>query len=432
MIGKSCGSTIILVAITVVLIGIVLTVSQTATVNKNVDVEKFMTLDHTKKELKELNDLYRVVGCQRNVQFVNHPDSNLSVSERAYREQSDYTCPTNLNVKVPSADFYEIVEAEMKYNLKSKCFNISVTKIWQRSSSQVQITFPTTSFAILKEMLYLNPIFFEFNKSSAYALDSRNMRIYFTDLNNTLSTTLTFNLVPNNGTVKYSFNTNGIDGASIQDITVSTSLSCTVYYLELHDTSSEKIQIAYNGDKSQRVHTHVVFDKNYLVTVTKNQDGFYFHQKMDYLITNQTPPVMTVKFSFNLTKNKEGYTNTWVYHEIFKVYMDTSYGSFNGLPYWESNQYRMLRGPESAPLNNMFSFWVMSTESNNRDNWFEFWVSLPSQWTNNNLWLYNGDTLLQVDRVNHRCCNIDHNRRDCKCPMEGSCYWKRISFAATP
>jgi len=392
MIGKSCGSTIILLAITVVLIGIVLTISQTATV-KSPNVESFQTLDHTKKELKELNDMYRRVGCQRNIEFANHPDANnLSVAERAKRESSDFTCPTNLNVKAPDEDFYNVIENKMDYNLKAKCFNVTVTRLWQRTPSQVWITFPKSSFEILKTILYMNPIFVEFNKSTAYTPNLSNVRITFgEDIPPwQQEVTIEFNGITNNGTMRYSFNTHSIEGATPTDLRINTNLSCTVYYMELQNTSSEKIMVPYNGDSSQRVRTHIVFDKNYLIThKDKKNEGYYFHQKIEHLIINKLPPVITVKFSFNLTKNKPEFYNTWVYHEIFKMYMDTSYGKFNGLPYWEQNQYRMLTSSgETDPRNNMFSFWVMSTEWNNNNNLFELYVTLPSQHTDQNLWIH--------------------------------------------
>lgn len=388
MIGKSCGSTIIMLAITVVLIGIVLTISQTATVQKP-NVETFDTLAHTKKELTELNDMYRRIGCQRKVEFVNHPDSTLSVAERAFREQSNFTCPTNLNVRIPSKDYYEVEEALMKYDIKSKCYSIAVTKLWQKTNSQVIITFPVTSLQLLKEILYLNPIFFEFNKSSAYVPEYNNLRIHFrenTPANETV--TMVFNAITNSGSMKYSFNNSPVEGATTQDMTSPSTLSCTVYYLDLQDSSSEKIVIPYNGNTSQRVRTHVVFDKNYVVSVAKEKEkGYYFHQKIDSLLTNKIAPVITVKFAFNLTKGKPGFHPTWVYHEIFKMYMDTDFGRFNGLPYWEQNQYRMLSNNDT-PLNNMFSFWLMSTEWNNNNNLFEMYVSLPIQWTGQNLWIH--------------------------------------------
>ena len=380
MLGKTCGSSVIMIAITVVLIGIVLTLTNSP--SKDVKpVEHYADLS--------LNT-FNKMECGRNLVFPNHKDSTLAVAARAYRDASDASCPTSINVQVPSEDHYEVRENEVVYNLRSRCMSALIVSAKNEGDGTIMIEFSPESLEVVKEMVFLNPLFIEFNKSVAYVPTYYYESSFahgwggFTLTNitgpdylnyQTQPTRMRFYKIAENGSLKYSLNSNNLD-TSPSALAVPGNISMTVYYLKIHNASSYMLPIQHNPNVMTRINTVKIFDKAFNSNIDKNIDPtYFFHQKFDVILRSNTTPVFTMKYAFNLSKNKTEERNgakfipNNSFHEMIRVFMDIPFGQYTNT--WGINQMDLVRS------SNMFAFYAIA--ENDYRNEFFLVATFPSQ-----------------------------------------------------
>ena len=126
---SSQKTAVLFICIVALIIGVMVSISmnkkdQPITSNP---VEPFVV--STPLPLTSYNTQLNSMNCNRNLSFAYQPGSSKSVYERALRVDSDTTCTINASIDQPSNDLIEVKEGELMYDLKMKCFGITMKQI---------------------------------------------------------------------------------------------------------------------------------------------------------------------------------------------------------------------------------------------------------------------------------------------------------------
>ena len=325
------------------------------------------TFANERLALEDLNLYQKARSCNRNLEFTNFVNQKYTASQRAL---SDYnngrgSCPTSLSQAEYTPELSIIEENKISYSLKTICIRLNY-EIFDidmfNGSNNVSLyllnngTESIDNFVNLLYLFLLNPIYVEFENSTAYVPNYDSSRSgnnsvltssFYTNydrgliLKDTSKSKIVMafkRLVPANSnginaTFKYE---NTPELSNIITNHNSGTVNTKVYYLESQDmrSSGTKLNIEKYYKKDNKTEVITIYDKNYQSIYQPNTEDYFFHQKMYVLLQNSHSPIFT--FKFEICINVENYKNLQNKSvEIFKVYINTNIGRYINCPNYQ-------------------------------------------------------------------------------------------------
>jgi hypothetical protein len=290
--------------------------------------------------LTEFNNHNR--ACARDLVFTKTVDKAYNAAQRAMasKEEALGTCQVNISTNTPSPELALIEENTFSYILKSVCVTLNYKSL-NIENNKITITFrndgdKTDDTVRLMYLLFLNPVFVEFNGSDAYVPDYTATKtdpdnahgFYYTNfkggriLNNSSATELTMvfkRLVPSGHSSTTAFRYQGIKPLQ-NTLNPSKTINATVYYLDTECNLAAGVSMKIPYETAQPVNSVKLFNNRYSVEIPVSNNDYYFHNKMHTLLQQKKFPVITFEFDINVPKSK--YNEMAGKHiEIFNVYL---------------------------------------------------------------------------------------------------------------
>lgn len=309
--------------------------------------------------LEDLNQYLKGKSCNRKLEFTNFVNQTYNASQRSLSDhvRGRGSCPSSLSQADATPEMSIIEENKISYRLKTMCIRLNyeifdvdkfnngnlVSLYLDNSSERID------NFINLLYLFLLNPIYVEFENSTAYIPEyddsaGGNQQIFTSSyysnydrgliLNNKSKTKIPMafkRLIPANSTSKNS-TFNYVEAPELTDLIVNKdggSVNAKLYYLESQDMQTTGIKMSLDKyyKKENKTDVITIYDKNYQSTYDSTTEDYFFHQKMYVLFQNSHPPIFTFKFEVCITiDNYKNLQSRSV--EIFKVYIDTELGKY--------------------------------------------------------------------------------------------------------
>lgn len=295
--------------------------------------------------LAEYNALMVGSNCMRDMEFINYATAKHNVSERSVvSPYARSTCTVSLREQQLPEEYSVIEENSIKYAIQMMCMQPRFTNVYLTTRPEhIVFTFKNESQDDVSNLIaiYLsNPIYFEFENSSPYVPVYMANSSYYKSFN----TGRIFNQEKSGNTIQCAFR-RLVDGPvtaneafkypkaqepmqtlrqALLDKTDNVKvLDMKIYYLDPKDaqTSGIVMSLANQYKSSPKIGTMKVYRKNYIASLDKSSDAFFFNQKIFIMLQNASMPIFTFTFDINIPDNAyESILNKQT--EILKVAMD--------------------------------------------------------------------------------------------------------------
>ena len=294
--------------------------------------------------LAEYNSLQNSANCQREFMFNNYPTAKYNVSERAVVSQlSPQTCSSEVPRESLPFEYSIIEDGSISYSVQMLCFDLRFRQVAITKSPEhmyINICNETRDdLNNLINVLLSNPLYMEINDSYPYMPVYSLSTFYFNSLSN-------MQLYPKEKTgdlVKCVFrrmieaNQTGNEASkypkskdplkSLERALLDKSddvkiANVKVYYLEAKEAQTSGIIMDLSRKYvAKGIETVRLYKNNYLTTMDRSKDEFFFNQKMYILMQNSELPIFTFAFTINVPK--KSYNDILEKQvEILKVYTE--------------------------------------------------------------------------------------------------------------